>query len=301
MFYSVLLSKYQCYHDWGIIKMITVLFPSDYFDQNKPDVGFIKEYRAAAENQIHVLLFSYDEFLEDGKLRLKSDTSLTCPVIYRGWMLKPEKYAELYHKLQDMDLRLITSPREYKRMHSFPEIYPELTEDTAPMIVFEDPEKIDYEQIRKSFRKCMVKDYVKSVKGTDFPKCISTDIGEDEFRRLIKKFLSYRGELYTGGICIKEFLELKRYNEKTNEFRVFYCNNQAITIGRNSGQPECLPQPPEVMIKKYSSLKSPFYTVDYAETADGCWKIIEAGDGQVSGLSDFQDAFSFYGKLSLIF
>ena len=79
--------------------MITVLFPSDYFDQNKPDVGFIKEYRAAAENQIHVLLFSY------------------------------------------------------------PEIYPELTEDTAPMIVFEDPEKIDYEQVRKAFGKCMVKDF----------------------------------------------------------------------------------------------------------------------------------------------
>lgn len=280
--------------------MITVLFPSDYFDTNKSDDSFIKEYRAAVENQIHVLLFSYDEFLEDGKLRMKGDPSLSCAVIYRGWMLKPEKYAELYQKLQYMDLRLITSPQEYRRMHSFPEIYPELIEDTAPMIVFEDPEKIDYEQIRKAFRKCMVKDFVKSVKGTDFPKCIRTDIGENEFRRLIKKFLSYRGDLYTGGICIKEFLELKRYNEKTNEYRVFYCNNQAITISRNSGQPECLPEPPEALIKKYSNLNSPFYTVDYAETADGSWKIIEAGDGQVSGLSDFQDAFSFYRKLSLI-
>ena len=147
----------------------------------------------------------------------------------------------------------------------------------------------------------MVKDFVKSVKGTDFPKCISTDISEDEFKSLIRQFLSYRGNLYTGGICIKEFLELKRYREKTNEYRVFYCNNQAVTISRNSGQPEYFPEPPEALIEKYSALNSPFYTVDYAEISDGTWKIIEAGDGQVSGLSDFQDAKIFYKMLMIVF
>ena len=284
-----------------MIKMLTVLFPSDYFEPNKPDESFISEYRAALENHINVILLSYDTFLEDGKLQLKGNISTEYPVIYRGWMLKPEKYAELFHKLLNMDLRLITSPQDYKRMHSFPEIYPELLEDTAQMLVYDDPEKIDYEQIRKAFNKCVVKDFVKSVKGTDFPKCICTDISEDEFRRLIRKFLSYRGNLYTGGICIKEFLELKRYSKKTNEYRVFYCNNQAITISRNSGQPEYLPEPPEALIEKYSVLNSPFYTIDYAEISDGTWKIIEAGDGQVSGLSDFQDAINFYKILLLVF
>ena len=48
-------------------------------------------------------------------------------------------------------------------------------------------------------------------------------------------------------------------------------------------------------------MNSSFYTVDYAEMEDGDWKIIESGDGQVSGLSDFQNAESFYRKLSLIF
>lgn len=31
------------------------------------------------------------------------------------------------------------------------------------------------------------------------------------------------------------------------------------------------------------------FTVDYAELEDGSWKIIEAGDGQVSGLAEYQD------------
>ncbi len=282
--------------------MITVLFPSDYFNLHKPDENFIKEYRAVSENSdIQVLLFSYDEYLNSGTIRLNSTSFSDCPVIYRGWMLKPDQYADLYHRLQKLGMKLITSPQDYKRMHTFPEIYPELKNDTAAMLVYNSPMQINYEQIRKTFRRCMIKDYVKSVKGTDFPKCISTEIGEDEFRSLIRQFISYRGDLYTGGICIKEFLELKRYGGKTNEYRVFYCNHQAITISRNSGQPEYLPEPPEALINKYSNLNSPFYTVDYAETADGSWKIIEAGDGQVSGLSDYQDVGSFYRDLSLVF
>ena len=41
-------------------------------------------------------------------------------------------------------------------------------------------------------------------------------------------------------------------------------------------------------------MKSPFYTIDYAELEDGSWKIIEAGDGGVSGLSPGQDAVAWY-------
>uniref|UniRef100_A0A7C9JJV2 ATP-grasp domain-containing protein n=1 Tax=Muribaculaceae bacterium Z82 TaxID=2304548 RepID=A0A7C9JJV2_9BACT len=43
---------------------------------------------------------------------------------------------------------------------------------------------------------------------------------------------------------------------------------------------------------------SPFYTVDYAELADGTWTIIEAGDGQVSGLADSDDPMRFYETMA---
>ena len=36
-------------------------------------------------------------------------------------------------------------------------------------------------------------------------------------------FYKYRGNLLTGNICIKEYFDLKRYDGRTNEFRVFYC------------------------------------------------------------------------------
>ena len=57
-------------------------------------------------------------------------------------------------------------------------------------------------------------------------------------------FYKYRGDLLTGGICIKEYLDLKRYGEQTSEFRVFYINHEIATICRNSGQADYVPQPP---------------------------------------------------------
>lgn len=56
-------------------------------------------------------------------------------------------------------------------------------------------------------------------------------------------------------------------------------------------------EPPEELVNKYKNLGSPYYTVDYAELSDGSWKIIEAGDGGVSGLSPGQDAEAYYRAL----
>ena len=58
-------------------------------------------------------------------------------------------------------------------------------------------------------------------------------------------FYKYRGGLLTGGICIKEFLDLKYYGSGTNEYRVFYINHEAVTISRNSGQGTYTPIPPQ--------------------------------------------------------
>ena len=78
---------------------------------------------------------------------------------------------------------------------------------------------------------------------------------------------------------------------------MFYINGEIATISRNSGQPDSAPTPPIELVEKYNNLNSKFYTVDYAELTDGSWIIIEAGDGSVSGLSDFQDYNAFFRSL----
>ena len=42
---------------------------------------------------------------------------------------------------------------------------------------------------------------------------------------------------------------------------------------------------------------SNYYTVDYAELEDGNWKILETGDGGVSGLPDSVDYETYYKTL----
>lgn len=110
-------------------------------------------------------------------------------------------------------------------------------------------------------------------------------------------FYKYRGDLLTGGVCIKEYLELKRYGDKTNEVRVFYADHQILSISRYSLQLDYAEMPPEDLIEKYANLDSPYYTIDYAELSDGSWKIIEAGDGGVSGLSPGQDMEAYFRAL----
>lgn len=143
----------------------------------------------------------------------------------------------------------------------------------------------------------MVKDFVKSVKGTEFPRYFDRSITQEEFDKWMEVFYKYRGELLTGGICIKEFLDFKHYGDRTNEYRVFYANHEITTISRNSAQGIYAPLPPQDLIEKYRNLDSIYYTVDYAELEDGRWKVVKAGDGGVSGLSEFQDYEQYYRAL----
>ncbi len=77
------------------------------------------------------------------------------------------------------------------------------------------------ELLKKIFGRFMVKDYVKSVKGTGFPRFFGQSIDQETFDRWIEVFYKYRGDLLTGEICIKEYLNLKLYGDTTNEYRVF--------------------------------------------------------------------------------
>ncbi|MCR5121106.1 MAG: ATP-grasp domain-containing protein [Ruminococcus sp.] len=265
------------------------------------------EYDAALDTGIFdVILFSYEKWFCQGVLSLDKKpekpgaNAVRANAIYRGWMMKPAQYAEFYARLSEKGVNLLTSPKQYELFHIFPNIYPQLAEDTVKMLVYPDG-KVDLDEVRRTFARFMVKDYVKSVKGTAFPAYFENTVTDGEFAAAMELFYKYRGGLLTGGICVKEYIELKKYGDRTNEYRVFYMNGTACTVSRNSNQQSFTAEPPKPLIQKYENLDSPFYTIDYAELSDGSWKIIEAGDGQVSGLSPGQDARAYYRALYAAF
>lgn len=280
-----------------------IVFPSSYFNARKIDEDLQKEYESVSDSGLYkITIFGYDKWFNENRLVLTEKPDEEVSALYRGWIMQPEQYTDFYNRLRENNIKLITSPEEYAKLHIFPYIYPEIINDTAEIIVYPDGKEINLDRIKKKFRRFMVKDFVKSVKGTEFPAFFdSRDINKEEFDRHMEIFYKYRGSLYTGGICIKEFLDLKRYEGKTNEYRIFVANNQIISVCRNSLQPQYATEFPTDFIKKYTNLGSPFYTVDCAELSDGTWKIIETGDGQVSGLSCEQNYNDFFKSLYYAF
>ena len=281
----------------------TILFPSSFFDIQKVDEDLQKEYDAAVECGLYdqILLFSYEDWFHHGRLILDHSPAEETHAVYRGWMMKPEQYRQFYDQLMARNIVLSTTVETYERFHIFPNIYPAIQEDTPQILLFPEGTSVDLAAVKKAFSRFMVKDYVKSVKGTEFPVFFDERITQEAFDRWMERFYHYRGSLFTGGICIKEFVELKKYGTRKNEFRVFYINGQIATISRNSGQPDFVPMPPMPLIEKYRDLDSCLYTVDFAELSSGKWIVIEAGDGSVSGLSDYQDYREFFRKLYYCF
>ena len=226
-------------------KIDMIVFPSDYFDRSKVDPDLKSEYDAVRSTGLYrVAIFSYPSWFDQEKLILNEEPEEEVTAVYRGWMMKPEMYQAFHQQLIAHKIRLITTPVQYEKMHVFPNVYEDVKDDTAKMEIFPLHEQIDVEQLKKAFSRFMVKDYVKSVKGTEFPKFFDQSVRQEEFDHWMEVFYKYRGDLLTGGICIKEYLDLKRYGEQTSEFRVFYINHEIATICRNSGQADYVPQPP---------------------------------------------------------
>lgn len=275
-----------------------ILFPSSFFSIEKVDEDLQREYDAVVSTGLFdVTFFGYDQWINEGQLVVKDVFEEMRSAVYRGWMMKPKQYEQLYYLLLEKNIRLITNPEEYRELHVFPNVYKHLVEDTASMEIYPLHSQIDVEQLKKRFKRFMVKDYVKSVKGTAFPRYFDSTVTQEEFDQWMEVFYAYRGDLLTGGICIKEFLSLKYYGSRTNEYRVFYINHEPATISRNSGQGIYTQAPPQALINKYKELNSPYYTVDYAELEDGTWRVVEAGDGGVSGLSENQDYEQYFRAL----
>lgn len=277
---------------------VIILFPCDYFEPSKVDMEYQQEYeQACCFPELQIVLYNHDYIVNDGKLKLYPGIPEPGFAICRGWMLKPEQYEIFYSCLMKQGLKLINTPKEYEACHGFKNVYPLFRSDTPKLFYYPDPKQIPWNEVKNTLRRFMIKDEVKSVKGTGFPLYFDTSISELQLNQAVQTFVELRGKLMTGGITIKEYVELACKDGITNEYRVFILNHQILSISRNSNQSADAPVLPRTLAERYQDLPSNFYTVDWAETKDHGWTVIETGDGQVSGLSPGQYVFQFYSNL----
>ena len=281
---------------------LQLMFPKDYFT-NEVESDFKTEYETAMRvgfpTPILIDEWAEEKYTFDGNARFPGVV-----ILYRGWMKHISEYISMIVRLEDWsksNLRLLVPWQQYEHLHYFTHSYGMIKDSlyTPPIFrVHWHGEPIEMSDIKLALGDYfMMKDEVKSVKGSDFPTKISTSIDKKELEDLMTRFRHLRGKLYSGDIVLKKYEPLKKYGEFTNEYRVFYFLNEAMTIEPNSNQPADASKLPLDIVQKVQNLPSPFYTVDFAEMENGEWMVVETGDGQVSGLGPNQNPFVFYSKL----
>ncbi len=274
---------------------LNILFESDNLNSSKVNDEYLKEYDVAKELGFNTILIESLN-LKNGKIRVVTEGE-TGLCIYRGSALKPETYKSLQIYLESKRLMLVNSYKEYCNCYLFPYSYPLLEKYTPKIITYLNGAGIDWDYVKQNFGRFMIKDYAKSAKGSDFPKYLNSSISNAELDRYIVKFKALRGNSFVLGVVIKEFVDLAKEQGVTNEYRAFYVNGELLTVCCNSNQKEGVKKMPKSLIDKIPILESKFYTVDFAEKANGEFVVIETGDGQVSEIPDSKDIREFYNGL----
>lgn len=281
---------------------INYLFCNHPLHPRRVDEDYKEEYQAASQNH-PCALFRYEDF-ETGKLSLYGD-KLSGLTIYRGWMMKPDMYRDLYQRLTEKGILLINTPDEYERYHLLPGWYSEFKDETAKTVWTSGSDIEDVKNISRFLEgSCIVKDYVKSRKHEWQDACFIRDIRDEaQLERVVGNFINRQGSALVGGIVLRKFENLKHigFHERSGmplseEYRVFIYMGKVLVMDHYwMGQAEFKLSDEEYRwIESIAErVKSNFVTVDLARKENGSLLIMEFGDGQVSGLQQLK-AGAFY-------
>lgn len=296
-----------------------VVFCSDPMAPRHPDPDYVREHDAATACGLESALVDFEALVNDGDaaraVRWVPVNARPRAAVYRGWMLTPSRYAELYRALIDRGVALVNDPAAYRHCHWLPESY-EVIRGHTPATVWvpgsaaELGERMD--EIAAAVRAALgdgpavVKDYVKSQKHYWAEACFIASVADaGAVRRVALRFLELQGEDLSGGLVFRAFVDLEQVGRHPvsgmplgREFRTFYADGRPVWSSRYWGEAEYEKAAfPSELAPVARSVRSRFFTMDIARTAGQKWMVVELGDGQVSGLPDGADAREFYERL----
>ncbi|NES95163.1 MAG: ATP-grasp domain-containing protein [Desertifilum sp. SIO1I2] len=243
------------------------LFPSDYFNPKQVDEAYSEQVGCLQNVGFEASTISLEA------LALRSAKIFPVPkpgetLIYRGWMLAPNDYSRLVEAVRNTDADVLTSDDEYLATHYLPNWYPLIRDLTPETHFFSIEDDLERQLGELGWNRFFIKDYVKSLKTSvgsmiDEPSAIRTVVAE------MQKF---RGNI-EGGICVRQVEDFVAETER----RYFVVYGRAFAASTSEDVPEIV----EECAKR---INSQFFSVDVVERTDGCERVVEVGDGQVSDL-----------------
>jgi len=297
-----------------------MLFCADPLNPGHLDPAYDAEMLAAQQAGIDCDLINFEALVDDGdaKRAVRRVTPTDDPVtgVYRGWMLRPERYGALYAALADRGIRLLNDPAAYAHCHHLPNWYPSLEQWTPRSVWLRTDGDVTSDQLAAALRpfdggRVIVKDFVKSQKHHWDEACFipsSDDLANVE--QIVRRFIELQGPDLNEGLVLRKFEDfepLAAHSRSgmplTREYRVFFLNGEPILSseyweeGAYDG-----PEPPlDDLCAVAARVASRFFTMDVAQHIDGRWRIVELGDGQVAGLPERADPLVFYRELARVF
>jgi ATP-grasp domain, R2K clade family 3 len=295
-----------------------LLYPAQPFAARVPDEAYAEELALAQGFGLEHALLDLEALLEgdlNRALRWVKHANTLQTAIYRGWMLRPQVYGELYTALTARNWRLINSPAQYRHTHFLPESFAAIADDSPhtvwlPMVTATDADWTAVQAALAGFGAVplIVKDYVKSRKHEWAEACFIPDAADlAQASRVIQIFLDRQGSEFQGGLVLRAFepfAPLSQHSRSgmplTREYRLFVLDQQIISAAPywEEGEYPVDPLPTEPFAKLAGRVQSRLFTMDVAQRTDGVWRVMELGDGQVAGLPERADKAGLYAALA---
>jgi hypothetical protein len=241
------------------------LFLCDPDDPRQAD-SFFQEQRAVLAAAGHSASLISDAVLQEGRPLRGIPAGAT--VVYRGWMLNATGYAALVSAIVAAGGAPLTSTAAYLTAHHLPNWYPLLAAFTPATRFYPEDADLPAELAALGWEAYFLKDFVKSLKAPPGPIARRPE----DATAVVAAMREYRG-LIEGGLCVRRVEAL----DTTSEVRYFVRAGVPFAPSDEVPIPECVRSAAQVV-------PSPFYSVDVALRSDGVLRVVEIGDGQVSGL-----------------
>jgi ATP-grasp domain, R2K clade family 3 len=287
----------------------------DPLEPARPDRSFQFEVAEIERLGLAFILVDHDALIRGDDITqvIRRIPEQTEPVTatYRGWMMAPHQYRQLYDALARRNIRLINDPDQYQHCHYLPESYP-IIERLTPRSVWLKGD-LSIKRIMEALipfgdRSVIIKDFVKSRKHEWADACfIPSAADRDAVERVVGRFLELQGDDLNEGLVFREFVEFqpvgvhpKSRMPLTEEYRIFWLGARPMLWSPywETGEYAGISPPLELFAETAAAVKSRFFSMDVARRIDGTWFIVELGDGQVSGLPRIDDAGAFYEAIS---
>ncbi len=258
------------------------------------------EARAAREAGLTVAVVDHDALARcDEVERAVGSVPVGGVAVYRGWMLRSERYAGFADALAKRDVTLRTTAEQYRRAHELPGWYPVLAEVTPRSVWTAGVDRGDFDGARHAFDggPVVVRDYVKSMKHYWDEAAFVPEVADgDAAWKVACRLRQLREDDFVGGFVLREFESFAGA-----EVRTWWRDGRCVLVGPHPDTPYDRP-PTEVDANFFApwvtALELPFVTVDLTLRADGVWRVVEIGDGQVSDRPASLEAAVFVAALT---